>query len=208
MPGLFSRGLPNPATGRALLTGIPRVNHLNADAKLLGFVGENVSELGKAPVREFTVHVPALVALYLSKVFENDNVNVIAPTQNRLDGTSEDISPEAVLTSAKSSEPLSGRRCAFGLELSSPLSHLSGTEIQLRCGEETIITCHCNVSDSLVNAKGAAPSSLRGSIFGDRNLKEPTLLAADKFATAYLPSAIKELGLVVGEVVAKTNTLT
>jgi len=193
---LLSRSLPNPTTGRTLLTGISCVNRLDADTKLLGLVGQDISKPSEAPVREFAVHVPALVALYLSEVFENDNVNVIALTQDRLDGTSEDISPEAVLTPAEGLKPLAGRRCAFGLEFSSSLSHLSGAEIEAFRGEEAVIASHSNMSDALVNTKSTVASSVCGGGVGDRDLKEPALLAEDEFAAAYLPGAIKELGLV------------
>ena len=196
MPGLFPIGLSDRPTGRTLLTGISGVNRLDPDTKLFGLVGQQVSEAGKAPVGQLPIHVSTFASFYLAEVFENDNINVIALAQNRLDDASENIRPEAVLTSAEFPESLAGRRCAFGLKFSSSLSHLSGAEIQLSRRKEAVVGGYGYMSDALVNTQSPVARPLGRSLLRQGDIQEPALFAKDEPAAANLPGAVEELRLV------------
>lgn len=150
---LFTVGFPDNPTSRTLLASVPCVNCVNADTQSLGLVGQDTPELRKAPVGEFPIHVTAFIAFDLTQVFQNNHVYVTATAQDGVDGTMENIGPEAVLTFAEAFEPLSSRRCAFGFEFSPSFPQLGRAEIKFASGIEAVVTGNGYVPNALVNTK-------------------------------------------------------
>ena len=199
--------LPDNTTSRTLLAGVPSINSINTDAQSLGLIGQDTPELRKAPIGQLPVHVAALVAFDLAQVFQNNHVYVTTAAQDGVDGAMENIGPEAVLTSAETLQFLTGRRCAFGFKFSPSFLQSSRAEVQLPCRIEVILAGNGYLPNSLVNAHDLVALPERRRVFRHRNFQEPPFLPMDKFSPAYLPGAVKKLGLVGGQPIVNSNPI-